>query len=235
MNVMKILEAQNLSKRYREFELKDIDLSIEEKEVVGFIGKNGSGKSTAMKILAGILNEDGGRILFEGVDIVASNRNIFKENIGYIGEYPDFFGKESLKNITNFYKDFYKRWNDRSYKDMIRRFNLNEKSFMSELSKGMKVKYALCLVLAHSPKLLILDEITSGLDIAVRAEVLEMLREYVDGTSSGILFSSHISEDMDKLADRLIFLNNGKIVYRCSADEPERENLSFNELINRSV
>lgn len=210
-----ILEIRDLTKKYERFLLDHINFGLQAGKITGLIGANGAGKSTTMKLLLRIIEADSGEIIFHGNNILNRNDMSYKEKIGYVGENIDYFSKCQLKDITKFYKSFYPSWDDNYYKQLFEKFHLSDTYKMMELSKGMSMKFNLCLALSHRPKLLLLDEPTSGLDPLVRNEILVILKEYVEKYKATILFSSHITEDMEKIADDLIFINQGKIIDRC--------------------
>ena len=131
----------------------------------------------------------------------------------------DFFEKCRLKEIKQFYQLYYSTWDEKNYRSLMERFELLEGYKMSELSKGMKTKFSLCLALAHRPELLLMDEPTSGLDPLVRNEILALLKQYAKTEGAGILFSSHITEDMEKIAEELLFLYRGKLLDKCKIEK----------------
>lgn len=210
-----ILEVKDLTKKYEKFLLDHINFDLQAGKIIGLVGANGAGKSTTMKLILRIIEPDSGEIIFQGNNILNSNNMLYKENIGYVGENIDYFSKCQLKDVEKFYKSFYSSWDDNYYKKLFEKFHLSSTYKIMELSKGMSVKFNLCLALSHRPKLLLLDEPTSGLDPLVRNEILLILKDYVKQYKATILFSSHITEDMAKIADNLLFINQGKIVDRC--------------------
>lgn len=227
-----ILELKNVCKSYKSFKLKNISFAISKGEVVGLIGANGVGKSTTIKMILNIIESDSGEILFLGNDILKSNRTSYKEEIGYVGENVDFFLNQKLKNIKKYYKTNYKNWNDHTYQYLLNEvFELNDELKIKELSKGMKVKFSLALSLSHNPKLLIMDEPTSGLDPIVRSKILRILKEYAKKYDVAILFSSHITEDMNKIADKLVFINNGEILEECSMEDMKKKEYGIDEYL----
>jgi len=206
-----ILEIKDLKKNYRNFSLNSISFDVKEGEIVGFIGPNGSGKSTTMQILMGIREKDGGTIRFDGKEVF-EDKPEYKQKIGYVGESLDFYEKVKLRKIYQFVRSLYSDWNDELFHELIRTFDLSLDKKNRENSKGMKVKFCLALALATNPKLLILDEPTSGLDPIIRIEVLNILESLSTQKNTAILFSSHITEDLEKLADRFVFIYRGKLI-----------------------
>lgn len=205
-----MLEINSLNKSYPKFELKNITLSIKKGEIMGFIGPNGAGKSTTIKSIVNIIPFDRGKITIDGKDL-SSNEIEIKHDIGYVGEHLDFYEKVKIRKIYKFTKKYYKNWDESLFADLVKRFGLDLDKKMNELSKGMIVKFSLAMALAHHPKLLILDEPTSGLDPVVRNDLLEMLLETVKNERCSVLFSSHITEDIAKIADKVAFISDGEI------------------------
>lgn len=219
MNGDNILTVEKLSKYYKNFRLENVSFSIGQGQVTGLIGPNGAGKSTTLKLILGILKADEGRILFAKKGEPVKEGSACKENIGYVGENVEYFPQCRLSELRKFYSSFYRTWDDGRYRELLQRLDLTEGYKMSELSKGMRVKFALSLALSHNPLLLLMDEPTSGLDPLVRNEVLAILKDYVRNNQAGVLFSSHITEDMEKIADELLFLYQGKIIETCRTEE----------------
>jgi len=215
----KVLEVNDLSKRYDNFLLSDVSFTLEEGRIVGMIGPNGAGKSTTMKLILGIIKPDQGNIIFQGDNRLFDDCKAYKEKIGYVGEATDFFSKCKLSGIKNFYKSFYRTWDDHYYAMVLERLQLSETYKMEELSKGMRVKFSLCLALSHKPELLLMDEPTSGLDPLIRNDILAILRDYAKDHHASIMFSSHITEDMEKIADKLLFIYKGKIIDKRATEE----------------
>lgn len=205
-----MLEINDLNKSYQKFKLKNINLSLKKGEIMGFIGPNGAGKSTTIKSIVNIIPFDSGKITIDGKDL-SSNEIAIKHDIGYVGEHLDFYEKVKLGKIYKFTRKYYKNWDESLFADLVKRFDLDLDKKMNELSKGMIVKFSLAMALAHHPKLLILDEPTSGLDPVVRNDLLEILLETVKNEQCSVLFSSHITEDIAKIADKVAFIYDGEI------------------------
>lgn len=231
-----IIEINNLCKSYRSFKLNDISFSLSRGEVVGLIGPNGAGKSTLIKLILNIVESDSGEVIFLGEDISNSRNPLYKEKIGYVGEYIDYFPNQKIKNIKRFYQMYFQDWDEQIYQYLFNDvFELSGDIKIKELSKGMRVKFSLALALSHNPKLLIMDEPTSGLDPIVRSKILKILRAYSKENGTAILFSSHITEDMNKIADKLIFLNHGKILGKCQMDEMKKKKCKIDEYLERLI
>lgn len=206
-----ILEVKNLNKKFKRFQLKDININVPKNSIVGFIGKNGAGKSTTIKSITNLIEYDSGNILIDGIK---ANSKKAKEIIGYVGDKSYFYRDISCKEISEFIKKFYKNWDDSKFETMINLFNLNLDLQTSELSRGMDLKFNLCLALSHNPKLLIMDEATAGLDPIIRKEVLDMIKNECKNKKLSVFFSSHITEDMINIADIIYFIDNGQILLK---------------------
>lgn len=213
-----ILEISNLRKEYKEFTLKDISLNLPRGYIMGLIGPNGAGKSTTIKAIMNLINYDGGKIKLFGLDYENDEEEI-KNKIGYVGEEQFFYDDMTVNWMEKFISQHYKQWNREKFNNLIKRFNVSSTKKIQELSKGMRVKLALALALAHNPELLILDEPTSGLDPVVRSEILKILLEVIQDENKSVLFSTHITEDVEKIADYVIYLIDGRIVLSAPKDE----------------
>lgn len=231
-----ILEVNNICKSYDRFKLKNISFKVNNGDVVGLIGANGSGKSTTIKIILKIVEKDSGDIKFLGYSVLKDDNILYKENIGYVGENSDFFPNQRLKDVKNFYREYYCNWDEKTYNYLFNDvFELSENYKVKELSKGMKVKFYLTLALSHNPKLLIMDEPTSGLDPIVRSRILKILKEYAVKKNASIIFSSHITEDMNKIATKLVFLNNGEVLEECNIEELLNRNYAIDEYLETLI
>lgn len=208
---MKLLEVRELTKRYERFTLDRVSFSLEPGYIMGFIGRNGAGKSTTMKAMLNLIPKDGGTVLVNGRDFSA-NETACKREIGFVmGEF-DCYKKSTLKTVTEVTKRFYPDWDDAAYRGYLDRFALDETKKISELSAGMKVKYALALALSHNATLLILDEPTSGLDPVSRDDLLDVFRAVIEDGTRSILFSTHIISDLEKCADFITYIHRGRIL-----------------------
>ena len=208
---MKLLEVKGLTKNYPGFTLDSVSFGLEEGYIMGFIGRNGAGKSTTIKSMLNLIHRDGGSVMFEGKDVY-ENENACKQHIGVvIGEFK-CYEHSKLAQITGVTKRFYSDWDDSVYQSYLKRFKLDENKKVSELSAGMKVKYALTLALSHNAKLLILDEPTSGLDPVSRDDLLDVFRSIIEDGTRSILFSTHIISDLEKCADHITYIKDGRIL-----------------------
>ena len=209
------LEISGLCKTYPAFTLKEVSFAVPQGTVMGFIGRNGAGKSTTLKSLLGLVHPDGGQVRFFGKDF-AQNEQYIKENIGVVLGGIDFYPKKKVKTITEVTRRFYPDWNEEKYRHYLRLFAIDEEKRVDQLSSGMRVKYLIALALSHDAKLLILDEPTSGLDPVSRDDLAELFRALVaDGTRS-ILFSTHITSDLEKCATHITYIRDGELL--CSAE-----------------
>ena len=208
---MKTLEVSGLTKRYESFVLDSVSFSLEPGYIMGFIGRNGAGKTTTMKAMLNLIHKDGGEVVVNGKSFT-ENETACKKEIGFVmGEF-DCYKKSSLRRITQVTKRFYEDWDEKAYRGYLERFSLDENKKISELSAGMRVKYALALALSHNAKLLILDEPTSGLDPVSRDDLLDVFRSVIEDGTHSIFFSTHIISDLEKCADYITYIKDGKIL-----------------------
>lgn len=217
------IEVKNLTKKYEGFELNNISFDIPEGSIVGFIGENGAGKSTAMKAILGLIPVDQGDITVLEQKIVGETANEktdekWREQIGVVFDECNFSNELKIKNINSFMKHIYQTWDEKVFLDYIGKFDLPIDKRVKELSKGMKMKLSIAAALSHGSKLLILDEATSGLDPVVRNEILDIFREYVIDEHRTIFLSSHITSDIEKIADYILLIHQGKILLMESKD-----------------
>lgn len=215
---MLALEVRQLSKQYPGFRLKDVSFQLEKGFIMGFIGANGAGKTTTIKSILNMVRVDSGEVRVLGKSM--SDHEIeLKQEIGCAFGGVDFYTRSKIGTLTNAIKKFYKNWDERKYREYLNRFKLDENKKIIELSTGMKVKYNLAIALSHGAKLLVLDEPTSGLDPVARDDLLDLFQELVVGGEISILFSTHITSDLEKCADYITFIDNGEIVHSSEKDE----------------
>ena len=207
---MNVLTVSDLSKNYPSFTLDHISFSLEQGKITGFIGRNGAGKSTTLNSLLNFVHPDSGKISFFGLDF-QKNESQIKKRIGFVSSGVNYYPTKKIKKISAVTKMFYEQWDETAYQRYMQMFKLDENKTPSQLSAGMKVKYALTLSLSHNAELLILDEPTSGLDPVSRDDLLEVFMRLCDEGKT-ILFSTHITSDLDKCADNIIYIKNGKII-----------------------
>ncbi len=209
---MNVLTVKGLCKSYPSFTLKEVSFALPQGTVMGFVGRNGAGKSTTLKSILGLVHPDKGQVTFMEQD-VAQNEQYMKENIGVVLGGIDFYAQKKIKTITDVTRRFYPNWEEEKYRHYLSLFGLDESKRVRELSDGMRVKYLIALALSHQAKLLILDEPTSGLDPVSRDELTELFRAIVADGSRSILFSTHITSDLEKCADHITFIKDGEIFY----------------------
>ena len=213
-----ILEVKNLTKKYKDFELQNINITLPKGMIMGFIGENGAGKTTTIKTILNITKRTKGTVKIFGMNLEQNEKEI-KQNIGVILD--DSFLSEYLspKGISKIMKNFYKYWDEELYFKYIEKFNLPINKISKDYSSGMKMKLKIATALAHKPKLLILDEPTSGLDPVARNDILDIFQEFIEDGEHSIFVSSHITSDLEHIADYITFINNGKIIFTKSKDE----------------
>ena len=212
-----VIEITGLKKKYdNKFELGEIDIDIPSGSIVGLIGENGAGKTTLIKSILNIIKIDKGNIKIFGKDY--KNENV-KEEIGVVLDNTFFPELLTPKDINNSMKSIYKNWDSDLYFSYLKEFDLPENKTIKSLSKGMRKKLEIATSLAHKPKLLILDEPTSGLDPVIRSEVLDIFLKFIEDDEHSILLSTHITSDLEHIADKIVFIDEGKIVLEKSRDE----------------
>lgn len=213
-----ILEIKDLCKSYAKFQLSNVNMKLRRGYIMGFIGANGAGKTTTIKLIMNMIQRDSGDIKVLGKDNIKYELAI-KDKTGYVGESPVFYDDMTVRWTAGFARKFYSNWDAGLYKKLLTKFNIDDTKKISQLSKGMKMKMALALALSHHPEFLILDEPTSGLDPIVRDELLEILMEFIQDGRRGVFFSSHITSDIEKIADYVTFIDGGKIILSEEKDE----------------
>lgn len=212
-----VIEIKELKKRYdNKFELGEINIDIPNGSIVGLIGENGAGKTTLIKSILNIIKKDSGSIKIFGKDYKDES---VKDEIGVVLDNTFFPEILTARDINKSMKSIYKNWDSNLFFDYLKEFNLPENKTIKSLSKGMRKKLEIATGLAHRPKLLILDEPTSGLDPVVRSEVLDIFLKFIEDDEHSILLSTHITSDLEHIADKIIFIDEGKIVLEKSRDE----------------
>lgn len=214
-----IIEIKNLKKKYDEkFTLGEIDITIPKGVIVGLIGENGAGKTTLIKSMLNIIKIDSGEIKIFGKDYKKEEKDI-KEDIGVVLDNMFFPELLNAEDINNSMKDIYKNWDSKLYFSYLKEFDLPDNKPLKSMSKGMRKKLEIATAISHKPKLLILDEPTSGLDPIVRNEVLDIFQKFIENEEHSILLSTHITSDLEHIADEIIFIDKGKKVLQKSRDE----------------
>lgn len=207
-----ILEISNLSKSYDGFKLNNLNLQLPYGCVMGVIGENGAGKSTTIKLILDLVNKDSGSIKIFGKNHKSLTR-IQKEEIGVVLDECHLPEKLNLTEIENVMKNMYTAWSESDFANYVKKFSLPEKTLIKDYSKGMKMKLSIAIALSHNPKLLILDEATSGLDPVVRDQILDVFWDFVQDESHSIFISSHILSDLEKICDYVSFVHKGKLIF----------------------
>lgn len=213
-----ILKVSGLCKSYEEFALKDVSFSVPRGYVMGFVGPNGAGKTTTIKSILGMTHYSQGEITALGLDAKAQHSKICEE-IGVVMDDTFYSADWTAKDVGDVMRLFYKQWNGEEYKKWLERFSLSEKKKIKELSRGMKMKLMLAAAFSHGAQLLILDEPTSGLDPVARDELLDILWDFIADENKGVLFSTHITSDLEKIADYITFIIKGEIAYTGPKEE----------------
>ena len=214
------LILKNVNKKYEKsnFAIKDISFLIPEGSIVGFIGENGAGKSTTMNCILNVIRRDSGTIEIFGREMTDEDIDI-RENIGVVYDRNNFPEYLTAKQLADILGRIYSKWDDFCFEQFLRRFGLPESQKIKSYSRGMSMKLAIAVALSHDSKLLILDEATSGLDPIMRDEILDVLLEFVKQENHSILLSSHITSDLEKIADYIVFIHNGEIILNKTKDE----------------
>ncbi len=207
-----ILEVRGLNKRYELFALKNVSLRVPQGYIMGFVGPNGAGKTTTIKSILNMVSYESGEISALGMDAKADAMKI-NERIGVVMDTPFYVNEWRVRDVEKALAPFYQSWSAAKFASMLIKFHLDPMKRVKELSRGMKLKLMLAAAFSHDARLLILDEPTSGLDPVARDELADILREFMLDETKGILFSTHITSDLDKLADYITFIRDGEIVY----------------------
>ena len=206
-----MLKVSHLCKSYDSFSLQDVSFGVKKGHIMGFVGRNGAGKSTTLKAVMNMVHKDSGQIEFFGIDMLHNERAI-KQRIGFACGAVDYYKKKKISKLLEVTKTFYDNWDDAVLHRYMKLFSIDENKTPSQLSEGMKVKLNLAIALSHSAEFLILDEPTSGLDPVSRDELLQIFK-YLKSQGVTILFSTHITSDLDKCADDITYIRNGQIMY----------------------
>ena len=240
-----VLTVEKLNKKYPAFSLKDVSFKVEAGQIMGFIGRNGAGKTTTLKSIMNLIHYESGKIKAFGTDMT-ENELANKQRIGFALSELNYYPNKTIRQLVNVTKRFYKNFDENKFYEVCKIFNLDLDKKLEELSSGMKVKYSVAIALSHQAELLILDEPTSGLDPVSREEILDIFREIVKNKDRAILFSTHITSDLDKCATNITYIHDGEIAYTgtkqdfvdsylyvkdtsCNKDL-EKEYISFKEL-----
>lgn len=206
-----LLKIEHLSKHYPGFSLQDVSFTHKPGRIMGLVGKNGAGKSTILKSMLNIVKPDQGTVTMFGKDFF-QNEKACKQNIGVVFGGIDFYPLKKLSAITAVTRTFYPEWDQQKYENYLRQFSLDENKIFKSLSNGMKVKYLLALALSHNARLYLLDEPTSGLDPVSRDEILHIFTHIVKDKEKSVLFSTHITSDLDHCADDITYIQRGQVL-----------------------
>lgn len=212
------LQLENLSKSYNSFKLNNVNLNIPSGSIMGFIGENGAGKTTTIKLILNLIKRDSGKIQIFGMDNIKDEKAI-KEQLGVVFDESYFHEMLNIFGVSKIMRNIYKNWDNNLYDSYIEQFKLPKNKIIKEFSRGMKMKLSIAAALSHHPKLLILDEATSGLDPVVRNEILDIFYDFIQDDSHSILISSHITSDLEKIADYITFIHNGEILLSSAKDD----------------
>ncbi len=212
------LEIHSVKKSFSNFTLNDISFSLPKGYIMGLIGSNGAGKTTTIKLILNMLDKEYGKIEIFGGDNVKNEKEI-KQHIGVVFDSNFFVDTWTVKETEKAISIFYDEWNHKIYREMLEKFGLTDNIKIGEFSRGMQIKLMLACAFSHNAKLLILDEPTSGLDAATRNEFLEILQDYIKDGERSVLFSTHITTDLEQVADYVTYLEGGRLIYTGSMEE----------------
>lgn len=213
-----VLEINNITKDYKKFKIDNISFNLPKGYIMGFIGANGAGKTTTIKLILNMIKRESGEIKVFGLDNIREEERI-KEQIGVVFDECYYLEDWTLNDVEKAVSMFYKNWNSSIYEKYLKEFNLARDKKVKDLSRGMRMKLMIAVAFSHEAKLLILDEPTSGLDPVARDEFLDILRDYIEDEEKSVIFSSHITSDIEKIADYITYINNGKIIFTGEKDE----------------
>lgn len=214
--MLNAIEVSQLTKRYDSFLLNGISFNVPNGYICGFIGQNGAGKTTTLKLMLGMILKDEGEIKLLGK---SCDDITVKEDLSVLFEQPYFQEDWTAIDIEKSLKPFYSRWSSETYNKYLKKFSLDPKQKYKTMSRGMKMKLGMAAALSHDAKLLLLDEPTGGLDPVMRDELLDALRNYMTSENRSIFFSTHITSDLEKIADYIVYIHKGKIIFSGLKDE----------------
>lgn len=212
-----ILQVENLTKHYPDFTLDHVSFSVPKGTIMGLIGENGAGKSTTINAILDLIHKDDGTVTFWGQELSSAKQ--LKEDIGVVFDGINFYETLTPAKVGKIARAAYSQWDNHLYQDYLKRFQLPLDKEFKQMSKGMKVKLCIAVALSHNPKLLILDEATSGLDPVMRDDILDVFLEFVQDENHSIMMSSHITTDQEKVADYITFIHQGKVIFNKKKDD----------------
>lgn len=213
-----ILQVENLTKQYQDFKLDKVSFSIPKGTIMGLIGENGAGKSTTINAILDLIKKDAGTVTFWGQELPSNPRQL-KEDIGVVFDGINFYETLTPAKVGQISKSAYCQWDEQLYNEYLQKFQLPSRNEIKTFSKGMKMKLSIAVALSHHPKFLILDEATSGLDPVMRDDILDVFLDFVQDEEHSILMSSHITTDLEKVADYITFIHQGKVMFCKTKDE----------------
>lgn len=212
------LKLENVTKEYKDFKLDHVNISLPKGCIMGFIGENGAGKSTTIKLILDLIKRDEGIITILGKDNKTELKSV-KEYIGVVMDESSFPENLNAKEISKILKRVYKTWDENKFYKLLEKFSILQNKSIKDYSRGMKMKLSIAVSLSHDSKILIMDEATSGLDPIVREEILDIFLEFIQDESNSIFISSHIISDLEKICDYITFIHKGKIIFSESKDD----------------
>lgn len=207
-----VIQLNQLCKNYDRFGLRELTFGIKEGYITGLIGPNGAGKTTLIKMMMGMVHPDQGSIKIFGEEVSTTHAK-YKDRIGYVSDENYFYEHLTINQMSKIIAPFYSKWDEETFAKYIEMFKLSPRKKIKELSKGMKMKFSLAVALSHGADLLIMDEPTAGLDPVFRRELLDLLSDHIQDEKKSILFSTHNTTDLDRIADYIVFVNEGKLVF----------------------
>ncbi|GGH18329.1 ABC transporter ATP-binding protein [Paenibacillus segetis] len=212
------IEVTEVSKTYKNYKLSDVTFGVPKGYITGLIGPNGAGKSTIIKMIMGMVQPDQGSISVLG-NVLSPHSGNYKEEIGYVSDENIYYDCLSMRRMKQIIAPFYSKWDEDAYTKYMTLFELPERKKIKDCSKGMKMKFSIAMALSYHPSLLIMDEPTAGLDPVFRRELLDLLSDYIMDEEKSILFSTHLTTDLDRVADYITFLNKGSLVLTDTKDD----------------
>lgn len=213
-----MLELKNVCKNYKDFSVKNVSFVLPRGYIMGFVGPNGAGKSTTIKMIMNLVRRNSGDITIFGKDNQKAEKEI-KQNIGFVYDENHYYEELTCEQMKRIIAPLYKKWDEVKYQSYMERLQVPSNKKIKQLSKGMKMKFAIVMALSHHAKLIIMDEPTSGLDPVIRSELLDMLQEIVVEEEASVLFSTHITTDLERIADYITFIDEGEIIFTGDKDK----------------
>lgn len=215
---MNAIELRNVSKSYPLFKVDNISMDVKQGFITGLIGPNGAGKSTLIKMITGLIHPDQGTLRTLGREMADSEVAV-KQRLGIVSDECFYYEHLTIREMASMIAPFYSRWNHTLFKNYLEQFELSPKKKIRDLSKGMKIKFSLAVALSHEADLLVMDEPTSGLDPVFRRELLDLLAGMIQDETKSIIFSTHITTDLERIADYIAFVHRGKLIFNEAKDD----------------